>query len=89
VLPDGTTAISEWLQTHGIKAVVSDAGRATQQIIQTLGGFSGVGSLAHSGIVKLLNEISRRPISRSVHRQEFRNRIHDATNNDAWKKEEF
>lgn len=79
---DGTTAIGKWLKTNGINAVLSDAGRATQQIIQTLGGFLGVASFAHADIVKLLNEISRRPISRSAHHQEFRNRIHNATKHD-------
>jgi hypothetical protein len=86
---DGTTVISKWLKTHGISAMLSDAGRATLQIIQTLGGFLGVASFAHADIVKLLNEISRRPVSRSAHYQEFRNRIHNATKNDIWKRRNF
>jgi hypothetical protein len=88
-MPDGSTAINNWFKTHGIKAVLSDAGRATQQIIQTLGGFWGVASFAHADIVKLLNEISRRPISRSAHHQEFRNRIQNATKNDIWRGRNF
>lgn len=88
-MPDGTTAINDWLKTHGIKAVLSDAGRATQQIIQTLGGFHGVRSLAHADIVKLLNEISRRPISRSAHCNEFKNRIHNAIKDDIWRRNYF
>jgi len=88
-MPDGTAAINAWLQASGIKAALSDAGRATQQIIQTLGGFAGVASFAHPEIVKLLNEISRRPISRSAHHHEFRNRIQDATRDDAWKRSSF
>lgn len=88
-IPDGTTAINNWLKTHGIKAVLSDAGRATQQIIQTLGGFWGVASFAHADIVKLLNEISRKPISRSAHHQEFKNRIQNVTKNDIWRGRNF
>lgn len=88
-MPDGSTAINSWLKTHGIKAVLSDAGRATQQIIQTLGGFWGVASFAHADIVKLLNEISRRSISRSAHHQEFKNRINNATKNDIWRRQNF
>lgn len=58
-LADGTTTVNAWLKVHGINATLSDAGRATQQIIQTLGGFWGVASFAHAEIVKLLNKISR------------------------------
>ncbi len=86
---DGSTAINNWLKIHGIKAILSDAGRATQQIIQTLGGFWGVASFAHADIVKLLNEISRRSISRSAHHHEFRNRIQNATKNDVWRGRNF
>ena len=88
-IPDGSTAINNWLKTNGINTVLSDAGRATQQIIQTLGGFWGVASFAHADIVKLLNEISRRPISRSAHHQEFRSRIKNATKNDTWRMRSF
>ena len=88
-LTDGSTAINSWLKKNGIKALLSDAGRATQQIIQTLGGFRGVASFAHPDIVKLLNEISRRPGSRSAHHQEFRNRIQNATKNDIWRGQSF
>jgi hypothetical protein len=86
---DGTTAINSWLQVKGVNAVLSDAGRATQQIVQTLGGFQGVASFARAGIVQLLNEMSRRPISRSAHHKEFRNRINDATKDDAWRRRTF
>jgi len=86
---DGTTAINSWLQVKGVNAVLSDAGRATQQIVQTLGGFQGVASFARAGIVQLLSEMSRRPISRSAHHKEFRNRINDATKDDAWRRRTF
>lgn len=81
---DGTTAINKWLKTYKINAALSDAGRATQQIIQTLGGFWGVASFAHPKIVKILNEISRKPITRSAHHQEFKNKIQNAAKDDIW-----
>lgn len=88
-MSNGTTAINDWLKTNNIEAALSDAGRATQQIIQTLGGFGGVASFANAEIVKLLNKISRRPISRSAHHQEFKNRIYNATKNDIWRRRNF
>jgi len=88
-LTDGATAINSWLKSNGINAVFSDAGRATQQIIQTLGGFWGVKSLAHPDIVKLLNEISRKPGSRSIQQQEFSNRIQNAIKNNIWREGNF
>jgi hypothetical protein len=88
-MPDGTAAVTSWLKTHGVNAMLSDAGRATQQIIQTLGGFSGVASFAHADIVKLLNKISRKPISRSVHHQEFRSRITNAIKDEIWRHRNF
>lgn len=88
-IPDGATAIKDWLKTYGITAVLSDAGRVTQQIIQTVGGFHGVRSFASADIVKLLNEMSRRSIARSAHHQEFRNRIQSATKEDMWRRNNF
>jgi hypothetical protein len=88
-LADGTTTINSWLKTHGINATLSDAGRATQQIIQTLGGFWGVASFAHANIVKLLNKISRTPISPSVQHQKFKNEIENATKGDIWRHRNF
>jgi len=55
----------------------------------SLGGFHGVRSLAHADIIELLNEMSRRPISRSAHDKEFRNRIHNATKGDIWREKNF
>jgi hypothetical protein len=86
---EGTAAINKWLKMHGVNAVLSDAGRATQQIVQTLGGFRGVGSFAHAKIVKLLNDISRKPISRSAHHQEFKNKTQNATKDDVWRHNNF
>jgi hypothetical protein len=88
-VPDGVSAITSWLKKHQIESAQSDAGRATQQIIQTLGGFHGVSSIANSSIIKWLNAISRRPITPSAQHQEFKNRIRDATKGDIWQHRNF
>jgi hypothetical protein len=78
-LTNGTTAINEWFRSKGITAGRSDAGRATEQIIQSLGGFWGVRSIANIGVIDLLNEMTRKPVSRSTHYKEFRNKVQIAT----------
>ena len=88
-LVDGTTALNTWFNENKITAVLSDAGRATQQIIQTLGGFWGVRSLAHKGIIEMLNEMSKKPVTRSAHFKEFQNKIHAAVNKDIWRNKNF
>jgi hypothetical protein len=57
----------------------------TQQIIQTPGGFMGVNNIAVAEMVKLLNEVSRRPLSGSIHHQEFRNKIANAVKDHRWR----
>ena len=81
-LPDGATAISEWLEANSTANVASDAGRATEQIIQTLGGFVSVGDLAKRDIVETLDKMSRRPITHSAHYRKFRNQIEKAVEGD-------
>lgn len=89
-LPDGTTAINDWFKASKVSAQLSDSGRATQQIIQTLGGFWGVRSIASLGVIELLNEMTRKPISRSAHYAEFKNKIHNAKKDDAlWRGKEY
>lgn len=90
-LQDGVSAISEWLKTQGISATLSDAGKSTQQVIQTLGGFRGVQSIALPAIVKLLDGISKRPVMRCMQDQEFKNRIEKAVSveGDIWRGGEF
>jgi hypothetical protein len=85
-LMDGNTALNQWLNDSGIKATLSDAGRATQQIINTLGGFWGVGKLANKGIIKLLDEMSRQPNKKSAHVKEFQNKINVSIGDDTWHK---
>lgn len=84
-LPDGVSAIAAWLKSRAIEVRLSDAGRATQQIVQTLGGFGGVRSIASIGVVNLLNEISRKPIAKSMRQQEFINRVNAAVKGDVWR----
>ena len=86
---DGTTALNTWFKDNKISAVLSDAGRATQQIIQTIGGFWGVRSIAHEGVIRLLDKMSRKPVTRSAHHAEFKNRIHNAVNKDIWRTRDF
>ena len=81
-VPDGATAISEWLEANSTASVASDAGRATEQIIQTLGGFVRVGDLAKRDIVETLDKMSRRPITHSAHHRKFRNQIEKAVEGD-------
>jgi hypothetical protein len=88
-LTDGTTALNTWFNENKITAIPSDAGRTTQQIIQTLGGFRGVGCLAHKGIIELLNEVSRKPVTRSAHFQEFQNKINNVVAKDIWQNRSF
>ena len=42
-LVDGTTAFNQWLTAHQVPAILSDAGKATEQIIQSIGRSSGWG----------------------------------------------
>ena len=85
----GTKALNTWFNDNKITATLSDAGRSTQQIIQTLGGFWGVGKIAKPGIVKLLDEMSRKPLTRSVHYDEFRQKIKKAVGKSIWRYKEF
>lgn len=87
-LQSGSDAINTWLTTLGVKASISDGGRITQQVIQTLGGISGVQGFAHKDLVELLNEVSRRP-SHSIHCQEFRNRVNDTIKDNILKSRNF
>jgi len=88
-LIDGTTALNTWFNENKITAVLSDAGRATQQIIHTLEGFWGVSALAHKGIIEFLNEMSRSPIAKSAHFNKFQNKIYNAVHNDIWRNNNF
>lgn len=88
-LPNGSTAIAEWLKAKGIESTATDAGRATEQVVQTLGGFNRVGDLAKKGILETLNEMARTPITHSAHSQKFRNQVQRAVRGDIWRDRSF
>jgi hypothetical protein len=46
-LIDGTTALNTWFNENKITAILSDAGRATQQIIHTVGRILGCACIKH------------------------------------------
>ena len=85
-LVDGTIAFNQWLNDNQISTSFSDAGRATQQIIETFKGPLGVGNIAHKGVIELLDEISRRPVTKTAHYKEFENKVGSAIRNKNWKK---
>lgn len=84
-LVDGTTAFNQWLNNSRVPATRSDAGSATQQIIETLGGSWGVGYVAHIGVIKLLDEMTR-SLTKAAHYREFQNKIRNAVKNERLKK---
>lgn len=84
-LIEGKAAIELWLKQKNITCHLSESGRATEQIIQTLGGFWGIKSLSHKGIIELLAGMARKPITRSAHLDEFRQKIQKAIGSDIWR----
>ena len=87
-LTNGVSSFTEWFRGHNISCSQSESGNATQQIIETLGGFWGVSCIAHHGIVSLLNEMSRQP-KHSMGTQEFQNKIKNALGKDIWRDRTF
>lgn len=83
-LIEGKEAIELWLKRDNITCRLSESGRTTQQIIQTLGGFKGVRSLAHRGVIDLLDGMARSSVTRSAHQKEFENKIKTAIKKDIW-----
>jgi hypothetical protein len=83
-LIEGKEAIELWLKCAGITCQLSESGRATQQVIQTLGGFGGVRSIAYKGVISLLEGMARRPITRSAHQRKFENEINLAIKGTIW-----
>ncbi|MDK2596075.1 hypothetical protein [Pseudoalteromonas obscura] len=73
-----TDAISKWLETQGISTVKSDAGRATHQIIDTLGGFWGVRALTSKKVIDGLNKIAMKPSSKTDNVNAFKNKMNSA-----------
>ena len=89
-LVNGTTAFNQWLTAHQVPAIRSDAGKATEQIIRTLGGLQwGVLCLTYKGVIELLNEMSKNSATKTTHYREFRNKIHTAIDNENLRKRTF
>ncbi|AYO78909.1 hypothetical protein [Sphingobium yanoikuyae] len=84
-----SAAIARWLGSKGVKSSVSGSGRSTQQLIQTMKGFRGVSALASEEIVKLLDGMSRKPGSKSMEHNQFRNRINKAVKESIWHRDAF
>ncbi|GLQ50050.1 hypothetical protein ACFFJT_06765 [Dyella flava] len=82
-LSDGFDAISKWLKNSNIEVSTSPSGRVTQQIVQTLGGFGGVGKIANESIVRLLQKMSK-STSKSMGQGAFSGQIKNATKSDPW-----
>lgn len=77
-LVDGTTAFNQWFNANQVPATPSDGGRATEQIIRTLGGLKwGVLCLAYKGVIELLEEMTR-SVTKTAHYLEFKNKIRNA-----------
>lgn len=85
-IKDGTSAISEWLKVRGITTMLSESGKTTQQIIQAL-GFRDMRSIAHPRVVKILNDIARRPTGKSMQHQQFLKTVDDCLKDDIWRGE--
>lgn len=83
-LENGTVTINQWLKAYGISATVSDAGKSTQQIIETLGGVSQVWSIVNKNIIKILDEMARTPLTRSFQVNKFENMINKNIKKQEW-----
>ena len=64
-LLSGTQAMVEWLKGHGIAAKPSDAGRITDQVLNSIGGCGRASLLAHRATLETLDDMSK---SVRVHR---------------------
>lgn len=58
-LPSAKGAISSWLETKGIKAIPSDAGRVAEQVIDSVGGLDGTVILRERPILYQLDKMAR------------------------------
>ncbi|MDD2829000.1 MAG: hypothetical protein PHW18_05440 [Sulfuricurvum sp.] len=83
-LENGTVAINQWLKEYDISAIVSDAGKATQQIIETIGGVTQVWSIVNKNIIKTLDEMARTPLTRSFQVNKFENMINKDIKKQKW-----
>jgi hypothetical protein len=83
-LESNASAVRTWLANRGVETELSGSGRATQQIIQTLGGLNGVSAVASPDVIQLLNGMARKPLAKSMEHHQFRNRVRDAVAGRLW-----
>ncbi len=76
-LVDGTTAFNQWLIANRVRTIPSDGGKATEQIIETLGGLRDVGCLTHEGVIEFLNKMTGR-FTKASDYCEFKRKIDNA-----------
>ena len=87
-LVDGTTAFNQWFKANKMSTIRSDAGKATEQIIETLGGLRDVGCLAHKGVIEFLDKMTGR-LTKTSHCCEFQSKIRNAINSEKLKDRTF
>ncbi len=61
-LKSGTEAIIEWFNARNVTAAVSEQGKVTVQIMQTLKNVYGVQAISHRRIIELLNDMAHRAV---------------------------
>jgi len=83
-LENGTVAINQWLKEYGISATVSDAGKSTQQIIETLGGVTQVWSIVNKNIIETLDKMAKTPLTRSFPTKKFDDMINKDIKKEKW-----
>ncbi|MFA5214777.1 hypothetical protein [Sulfuricurvum sp.] len=83
-LENGTVTINQWLKAYGISATVSDAGKSTQQIIETLSGLIHVRSIANKNIIETLDKMAKTPLTRSFQVNKFENMINKYIKKQKW-----
>jgi hypothetical protein len=83
-LESTTDAVTKWLDNRGIKTQLSGSGRATRQIIETLGNLRCVSAVANAEVVKLLDGISRKSVVKCMEHSQFRNRVSLANKDNIW-----
>lgn len=83
-LENGTVAINQWLKEYGISATVSDAGKSTQQIIETLSGLIHVRSIANKNIIETLDKMAKTPLTRSFPTKKFDDMINKDIKKQRW-----
>ncbi|MCZ4337640.1 hypothetical protein [Shewanella colwelliana] len=68
-------AIGLWLESENIQSVQSDAGRATNQIIESFEGVYSLWTLANISVLKMLDSIASNSSARTINAQAFKSRL--------------